>query len=52
MIYSQQIVVKRWVPIWRYYRKWVEGGKEQESLLPSKRGAKDRKPKNAKGNRA
>lgn len=24
----------------RYYRKWIEGGKKPESLLPSKRGAK------------
>ncbi len=24
----------------RYYRKWVEGGKKKESLLPAKRGAK------------
>ncbi len=24
----------------RYYRKWTEGGKKSESLLPSKRGAK------------
>jgi hypothetical protein len=24
----------------RYYRKWIEGGKTPESLLPSKRGAK------------
>jgi hypothetical protein len=24
----------------RYYHKWVEGGKNPESLLPSKRGAK------------
>ena len=73
MIYSQQIIVKRWIPILkeyekckakviprsfkfvknlceahhiskkelgRYYRKWVEGGKKPESLLPKKRGAK------------
>lgn len=24
----------------RYYRKWIEGGRKQESLLPEKRGAK------------
>ncbi len=24
----------------RYYRKWIEGGKNNDSLLPSKRGAK------------
>ena len=24
----------------RYYHKWIEGGKTQESLLPEKRGAK------------
>ncbi len=73
MIYSQQIIVKRWIPILkeyekckrkvtprsfkfiknlcqahhiskkelgRYYRKWLEGGRKPESLLPSKRGAK------------
>lgn len=73
MIYSEQIIVKRWIPILkeyekckakvnprafkfikdlcqahhiskkelgRYYRKWVEGGKKTESLLPKKRGAK------------
>jgi len=73
MQYSQQIVVKRWIPILkeyertkdkinprsfkfvkdlckayhiskkelgRYYRKWIEGGKQLESLLPHKRGPK------------
>jgi len=73
MIYSQQIIAKRWIPILkeyekcktkvtprsfkfiknlcqahhisrkelgRYYRKWVEGGKKPEALLPEKRGAK------------
>lgn len=73
MIYSKQVIVKRWLPILkeyqkckdkatprsfkfvkdlcqahhiskkelgRYYRKWVEGGKKPESLLPKKRGAK------------
>lgn len=24
----------------RYYRKWIEGGKKDEGLLPSKRGAR------------
>lgn len=73
MQYSQQIIVKRWIPILeeyertkakveprqfryvknlceahhiskkelvRYYRKWVDGGKKTEALLPRKRGAK------------
>ena len=73
MHYSQQVIVKRWVPILReyentskrikprrfkfvkdicevygisrkelhrYYRKWVEGGKTDDALLPSKRGAR------------
>ncbi len=73
MQYSQQIIVKRWIPILkeyertkakvnprpfkfvknlcdahhiskkelgRYYRKWIEGNKQPESLLPNKRGAK------------
>ena len=73
MVYSQQIIIKRWIPILkeyekckakiaprsfkfiknlcqahhiskkelsRYYRKWVEGGKKPESLLPKTRGAK------------
>ncbi len=73
MQYSQQIILKRWLPILkeyertkakveprpfkfvknlceahnisskeliRYYRKWLEGGKSDESLLPKKRGAK------------
>jgi hypothetical protein len=26
--------------LYRYYRKWVEGGKSPESLLPQKRGAR------------
>ncbi|MEN6319844.1 MAG: hypothetical protein ABFD82_13955, partial [Syntrophaceae bacterium] len=26
--------------LYRYYRKWVEGGKKPESLLPATRGAK------------
>ena len=73
MHYSQQVIVKRWVPILReyekikqkvkprsfrfvkdlciahclsrkelhrYHRKWIEGGKKKESLLPDKRGAR------------
>jgi len=73
MYYSQQVIVKRWVPILqeyektksrvkprsfkfvkdlctayhisrkelnRYYRKWVEGGRSEDSLLPGKRGAR------------
>jgi transposase InsO family protein len=73
MYYSQQVIVKRWIPILteyerikakvqprpfkfvkdlcqihniskkelrRYYRKWLEGGKTEESLLPEKRGAR------------
>lgn len=73
MHYSQQVIVKRWVPILReyektkqkikprsfkfvkdlcnahcisrkglnrYYRKWVEGGKTEDALLPKKRGAR------------
>ena len=73
MQYSQQVIVKRWIPILkeyeqtkakvrprqfkfvkdlcqahhiskkelrRYYRKWIEGGKQDESLLPNKRGAR------------
>jgi len=72
MHYSQQVIVKRWIPILkeyenikskvkprhfklvkdlcqvykiskkellRYYRKWIEAGKTDESLLPKKRGA-------------
>jgi len=73
MQYSQQIIVKRWIPILkeyekckkkipqrsfkfvkdlcaahhiskkelgRYYRKWIEGNRTPESLLPKQRGAK------------
>ena len=73
MHYSQQVIVKRWVPILReyektskrirprkfkfvkdicevynisrkelnrYYRKWIEGGKSDDALLPNKRGAR------------
>jgi len=73
MHYSQQVIVKRWIPILkeyenikskvkprhfklvkdlcqvykiskkellRYYRKWIEAGKTDESLLPKKRGAR------------
>jgi hypothetical protein len=73
MQYTQQVIIKRWVPILteyehtkakveprqfryvknlceahhiskkellRYYRKWVDGGKKSESLMPKKRGAK------------
>ena len=73
MHYSQQVIVKRWVPILReyektskrvsprkfkfvkdicevynisrkelnrYYRKWIEGGKLDDALLPNKRGAR------------
>ncbi len=73
MHYSQQVIVKRWIPILkeyenikakfksrpfkfvkdlcqvhniskkellRYYRKWLEGGKTDEALLPKKRGAR------------
>ena len=73
MKYSEQVIVKRWIPIlkeyertkskltprpfkfiknlceahhisrkelYRYYRKWVEGGKNPDSLLPQKRGAR------------
>jgi transposase InsO family protein len=73
MQYSQQIILKRWIPILkeyertkakvnprpfkfvknlcdahhiskkelgRYYRKWIEGNRQPESLLPNKRGAK------------
>ena len=73
MKYSEQVIVKRWIPILkeyertkskltlrqfkfvknlcqahhisrkelsRYYRKWVEGGRRPESLLPEKRGAR------------
>jgi len=73
MHYSQQVIVKRWIPILkeyenikakfksrpfkfvkdlcqvhniskkellRYYRKWLEGGKVDEALLPKKRGAR------------
>ena len=69
MQYSQQVIVKRWIPILkdyertkakinprpfkfvknlceayhiskkelsRYYHKWVEGGRQAESLLPYK----------------
>src|SRR3972149_5323677 len=73
MQYSNQVIVKRWIPILkeyertkfkvnprsfkfikdlckahhistkelrRYYNKWKEGNKSEESLLPDKRGAK------------
>jgi transposase InsO family protein len=86
MKYSEQIIVKRWIPILReyertkakesprlfryikdlcaahhiskkelsrYYRKWVEGGKAPESLLPATRGAKPgsrRTPKDVERN--
>ena len=73
MLYSQQIIVKRWIPILeeyertkskvtprqfkfikdlcaahhlsrkelsRYYRKWGEGNRQPEALLPMKRGAR------------
>ena len=73
MKHSNQVVIKRWIPILqeyertinkvkprsfkfvrnlceahhisskelrRYYRKWIEGNKQLESLLPLKRGAK------------
>lgn len=73
MKYSQQVVVRRWIPIlkeyertklkltprsfkfsknhceahhisrkelYRYYRKWIEGGKTPEALFPRKREAK------------
>ena len=73
MLYSQQIIVKRWIPILkeyertkakvtprqfkfikdlcaahhisrkelsRCYRKWVEGNRQPEALLPMKRGAR------------
>jgi len=86
MKYSEQIIVKRWIPILReyertkakenprafryikdlcaahhiskkelcrYYRKWVEGGKTSESLLPATRGAKPgsrRTPKDVERN--
>ena len=73
MYYSQQVIVKRWIPILeeyekiktkvkprsfkfvkdlcaahhiskkelrRYYRKWIEGNKSEETLLPKKRGAR------------
>jgi len=73
MHYSQQVIVKRWIPILeeyektshrikprsfkyvkdlcaayhisrkelnRYYRKWVEGHKSLDALLPKKRGAR------------
>ena len=73
MHYSEQVIVKRWLPILReyektkrkesprvfkfvkdlceahqisrkelgrYYRKWIQGGKTDESLLPGKRGAR------------
>ncbi len=73
MKYSDQVIVKRWIPILkeyertkakveprsfkfikdlceahhisrkelgRYHRKWVEGGRTDEALLPKKRGAR------------
>jgi hypothetical protein len=73
MKYSDQVIVKRWIPILkeyertkakvnprpfkfikdlceahhisrkelgRYYRKWIQGNKLDEALLPSKRGAR------------
>ena len=73
MKYSEQVIVKRWIPILkeyektkakveprafkfikdlceahhisrkelgRYHRKWVEGGRTDEALLPKKRGAR------------
>lgn len=73
MLYSHQVIVKRWIPILqeyertkskatprqfkfikdlcaahhisrkelsRYYRKWVEGNRQPEALLPKKRGAR------------
>ena len=73
MKYSEQVIIKRWIPILkeyertkakltprqfrfikdlcqahhisrkelsRYYRKWVEGGRKLEALLPQKRGAR------------
>ena len=73
MLYSQQVIVKRWIPILeeyektkakvkprsfkfvkdlcqahcisrkeltRYHRKWVEGNKSADALLPKKRGAR------------
>ena len=81
MTYSQQIIVKRWVPILeeyekcklkvkprsfkfiknlcqahhiskkellRYYRKWTEGSKTPESLMPKKRGARPGSRRTAK----
>lgn len=73
MKYSEQVIIKRWIPILkeyertkakltprqfkfikdlcqahhisrkelsRYYRKWLEGGRKPEALLPLKRGAR------------
>jgi hypothetical protein len=73
MVYNNQILIKRWIPIleeyekcknrttprcfkyvkhiceahhiskkelYRYYHKWIDGGKKSESLLPMKRGAR------------
>ncbi|NQU18770.1 hypothetical protein HQ550_01290, partial [bacterium] len=81
MLYSHQIIVKRWIPILkeyertkakvnprpfkfikdlcqahhisrkeisRYYRKWIEGCKIDESLLPHKRGARPGSRRTAK----
>ena len=86
MLYSHQVIVKRWIPILkeyertkskvtsrsfkfikdlceahhisrkelsRYYRKWVEGNRQSEVLMPEKRGAKSgsrRTPKSIERN--
>jgi hypothetical protein len=82
MQYSNQIIVKRWIPILkeyertkakvnprpfkfvknlcdahhisrkelgRYYRKWIQGNKLDEALLPSKRGARPVDSASSKG---
>lgn len=82
MKYSDQVIVKRWIPILkeyertkakveprafkfikglceahhisrkelgRYHRKWVEGGRTDEALLPKKRGARPGSRRTPKG---